>query len=170
MRQNIIFNSLLNKGFSNWFLPSSDELNAMYTELYLYGIGNFSATFYHSSSEQTFQFIFRQSFLTGQIAGDYKAATNQVRACRAFTSTTIYNLRDIGPAGGYIFWKSVNNYLESAPLNQSTGLGKEWSNIIDQAVGTTDTAIGTGLANTLAIIGQAGHITSAAALCKGFII
>ena len=43
-----------------------------------------------------------------------------------------------------------------------------WSNITDILIGTTDTAIGAGLANTEAIIGQSGHTNSAAKVCDDY--
>jgi hypothetical protein len=42
----------------------------------------------------------------------------------------------------------------------------EWSNITITSVGTTGTAIGTGQANTTAIVGQAGCTSGAAKLCN----
>ncbi|MFA5175558.1 MAG: LamG-like jellyroll fold domain-containing protein [Patescibacteria group bacterium] len=47
-------------------------------------------------------------------------------------------------------------------------VGTAWSNVVDQLAGTSD-AIGTGQANTTAIVGQAGHTTSAAKLCDDLI-
>jgi hypothetical protein len=37
-------------GFDDWFLPSQDELNYMYGNLYMRNLGNFSAEWYWSSS------------------------------------------------------------------------------------------------------------------------
>lgn len=73
-----------------------------------------------------------------------------------------YNIGDTGPAGGIIFYVNGNNYLEAAPVdtqNQFT-----FSNVITSMVGTS-TAIGTGQANTNAIIAQAGHTFGAAFVC-----
>jgi len=38
-------------GFENWYLPSKLEVNLMYKELYLFGMGGFADGFYWSSSE-----------------------------------------------------------------------------------------------------------------------
>lgn len=156
---------------ADWFLPSKDELNAMYIELYLYGVGNFIFNYYHSSSEFDATHIWGVQFQNGNnYSGYLKTDKMVVRACRAFTSTTNYNLRDIGHAGGLIFWKSGNNYLEAALTNQADIDIQTWSNITTVAVTGTGTAIGTGQANTTAIINQAGHTDSAAKLCDDLIL
>jgi len=159
---------------NDWFLPSKDELNAMYTELHLQGVGGFTDNEYWSSSENNDahanDMAQKQFFNTGVQSGGYKTETgNDTRACRAFTSTTVYALRDIGPAGGLIFWKSGNNYLEAAPSDQSAT--QRWSNVGATAIGATaqGTAIGTGQANTLAMISQIGHTDSAAKLCNDLV-
>jgi uncharacterized protein (TIGR02145 family) len=156
------------KIYNDWFLPSKDELNAMYTELHLHGVGSFDGSPYWSSSENDATITWLQTFSDGSQSGTNKNVALKVRACRAFTSITNYNLRDIGQVGGLVFWKSGNDYLEAAPTNQSSGC--VWSNIDSVAVGTTGTAIGTGQANTTAIINQAGHTDSAAKLCDDLII
>jgi hypothetical protein len=172
MRRNCFFRSLLGESiYNDWFLPSKDELSEMYTQLHLYGLGNFhinSPYIYWSSSEEDLWSAYGLNFYSGDLDPWNKDVIFFVRACRAFTSTINYNLRDMGPAGGWIFWKSGNDYLESAPLDQS--ISQKWSNIDNIAIGTTGTAIGTGQANTTAIINQAGHTNSAAKLCDDLVI
>lgn len=154
--------------FSDWFLGSRDEVKEMHTVLHLYSLGGFSEVWYQSSSEYvgTPTLIEAIDFLTGNNYQSSKGLALNIRAIRAFTSITNYNLRDIGPAGGYIFWKSGNNYLESAPEDITAAV---FSNITT-ALGTTLTAIGTGQANTTAIIGQSSHTSSAAKLCNDLIV
>lgn len=66
---------------------------------------------------------------------------------------------DTGPGGGIVFYVSATNftstgsdcnttckYLEVAPTDQSTGIA--WCSNTTSALGTTATAIGTGMANT----------------------
>jgi hypothetical protein len=121
-------------------------------------------------SEINFQYVYNQHLGTGVSGGQLKNEGDYVRACRAFTSTTVYALRDIGPAGGLIFYKNGNDYMECPLIDQSTS--QIWSNIVNAAIGVTaqGTAIGTGQANTTAIIGQAGHTSSAAKLCDDLVI
>lgn len=152
---------------SDWFLPSVYDLWEMRLILYLNGIGGlFANGSYATSSESSAINCWTMLMSTGQ---NYAGKNDyfRVRACRSFISTTVYNLRDRGPADGWIFWKQGNNYLETAPSDQSAS--QAWSNIINVLVGT-DTYIGTGQANTTAIINQAGHTDSAAKLCDDLIL
>jgi hypothetical protein len=105
---------------------------------------------------------------TGEAYLNFKYGTYHVRACRSFTANAgAYALRDVGPAGGLIFYIDGTTYYEAAPYDQSTS--KAWSNITEMAIGGTGTAIGTGKQNTLDIINQAGHTDSAAKLCNDLI-
>ena len=74
-----------------------------------------------------------------------------------YTFNVAYYLRDTGPSGGLIFYDkgSYSNgwrYLEAASIDQSST--QVWSNVWQTAVGSTGTAIGTGLSNTTDIIAQ----------------
>ena len=72
-----------NNGFSDWFLPSKDELNEMYVNrAYL---GGFSTDFYWSSSEYAVFFAWFQDFSIGFQYHYYsKDSTYYVRPVRAF--------------------------------------------------------------------------------------
>jgi hypothetical protein len=61
---------------------------------------------------------------------------------------------------------SVQHGLIAAAADQNGGAAIAWSNIIDTLVGTTGTALGTGQANTTAIVGQDGCTSGAAWLCN----
>jgi hypothetical protein len=167
---NVITLTTLQTIFADWFLPSKDELIAMYTELHLYGVGGFfnSANGYWTSSEQSSSDAWYIYFGNGNgFSGDKTGQERFVRACRAFTSTINYNLRDISPAGGYIFWKSGNDYLESAPAD-SLILFYDWCTL-KETIGTTSTALGQGQSNTNKIIARA-YVDSAAKLCDDLIV
>ena len=68
--------------YSDWFLPSIDELNQMYLQKNV--IGGFNDNVYWSSSEDRNSMAVREYFLTGLIATDGKSLTYYVRAIRAF--------------------------------------------------------------------------------------
>ena len=70
--------------------------------------------------------------------------------------------------GGIIFYVDGSGLhgLIAAIADQSTGA--VWSNITNTLIGTTGTAVGSGYANTTAIINQSGHTGSAAALCRAY--
>lgn len=159
--------------FSDWFLPSIAELKAMNDELHLYSVGGFVITDYASSTEFS-----NSAYSAYDFGGSFGVLNNskhdnpRVRACRSFISTTNYNLRKIGPAGGLIFWKSGNNYLEACKIDdiESNTFNAVFSNMENDLIGTTGSIIGTGQINTLAIINQVGHILSAAKLCNDLIV
>jgi hypothetical protein len=73
-------------GYHDWFLPSKDELNEIYRNLYLKGIGSFENYSYWSSSEITAFRVWVQYFNTGdQYNSDYGGGyTGTIIAVRAF--------------------------------------------------------------------------------------
>jgi hypothetical protein len=86
----ICWNLTLN-GYSDWFLPCIDELNQMYLNLHLQGLGGFAISGYWSSSEQPNAFggispndASAQLFATGTQENGPKSSTLNVRAVRAF--------------------------------------------------------------------------------------
>jgi hypothetical protein len=77
-------NALTDGGYSDWFLPSKDELNLMYTNLKVYGVGGFGSPFYWSSSEHTLYYAWKQYFRNGSQHYEFKHFAKRVRAVRAF--------------------------------------------------------------------------------------
>ena len=77
-------------GYSDWFLPSKDELNLMYENigqgnaLGLGNVGGFSNWSYWSSTEVASTLAWRQDFFSGHGGNWGKASTLDVRAVRAF--------------------------------------------------------------------------------------
>jgi hypothetical protein len=84
---------------------------------------------------------------------------------KVYADSVPYVIGDTGPAGGIIFYVNGSSCLEAAPSDQGRVV---WSNIQDVLIGTTGTAIGTGQANTNAIIAQSGHTASTAQLCANY--
>ena len=166
--------------YKDWFLPSIEELNQMWTNLISQGIGGFQTTgtsaYYWSSTESIIGTTAMGRFHYGidQTNSDTKTTKYSVRPCRMFSSTTAYSLGDAGPAGGWIFYIAGSTYYECAPEDLATAA---WSNILlkcssleGSAVYIDTAPIGKGQANTLAIINQTGHIASAAKLCNDLIV
>ncbi len=90
-----------------------------------------------------------------------------------YEASKTYNLRDRGPAGGWIFYINPNyetdgwKYMEAAPVDQSSI--QAWSNFSGSQTGAWEVrSIGSGPANTEAIIAQVGHTSSAALLCRNY--
>jgi len=69
-------------GYSDWFLPSKDELNQMYLNKAV--IGGFTNYFYWSSTEGDSNYAWRQNLSNGSQSYRNKNYTNGVRAVRAF--------------------------------------------------------------------------------------
>jgi len=73
---------LVLNGYSDWYLPSKDELNKLYINKV--AIGGFASDGYWSSSEYVDGGAWDQFFDDGSQGVGYKDYTNQVRAVRAF--------------------------------------------------------------------------------------
>ena len=73
-------------GKNDWFIPSLDELNLMYQNLYIKGFGDFVPKSYWSSSQYLNYngSAWRQHFKSGAKQYKYKYRTYRVRAIRAF--------------------------------------------------------------------------------------
>ena len=69
-------------GFSDWYLPSKDELNKLYENKNV--VGGFASTYYWSSSESNFNNAWSQYFLNGFQYYYDKSFKLCVRAVRAF--------------------------------------------------------------------------------------
>lgn len=84
-------------------------------------------------------------------------------------SSREYEIGDVGPAGGLIFYINPNHrrdgwrYLEAAPFDQS--LGAKWGCFRRAIPGAAGTAIGTGLQNTRDMLAARAEPGSAADLC-----
>jgi hypothetical protein len=68
----------------NWFLPSKDELNLMYTNLKTKGLGGFKNEYYWSSSEDDNISSWYQDFRDGRMSNGDKNKSRSVRAARRF--------------------------------------------------------------------------------------
>jgi hypothetical protein len=80
-----ICDDLVLNGYSDWYLPSVDELGLMYSNLYLKSIGNFDAYgSYWSSSQANASEAWYCHFNNGFQWHQEKRYSNQFRAIRAF--------------------------------------------------------------------------------------
>lgn len=73
---------LILNGYSDWYLPSRDELNKLYLNKVV--IGSFLSTLYWSSSELNLNFAGSQNFTDGSQAFSNKLNTYAVRPVRFF--------------------------------------------------------------------------------------
>lgn len=71
--------------YNDWFLPSLDELNLMYENLYKKGVGGFNSGGYWCSSEENDAFAWNQQFSEGMQGYNSKITGGvRVRAIRSF--------------------------------------------------------------------------------------
>ena len=78
---------LMYGGYDDWFLPSQDELELMYTVLHQaipVPLGDFTIEYYWSSSEETENYAYIYRFSTGDPTSGVKFQTYGVRAVRSF--------------------------------------------------------------------------------------
>lgn len=78
---------LVQGGFSDWYLPSQDELNKLY--LNQIAIGGFAGTNYWSSTEDDAGSAFNQDFTNGVLGDGDKIAVLSVRPIRSFVCSIV---------------------------------------------------------------------------------
>jgi len=71
-------------GYDNWYLPSQDELNLLYTELHLNGLGGFVGLPYWGSTQSTYDTAWGRHFGNGNQGASDKGSPFRVRVIRAF--------------------------------------------------------------------------------------
>jgi len=156
--------------FSDWFLPSRDELALMYTNLHQYSLGDFLTDNVYWSSSDSLNTPWTFNFLNGEQNFNNKSYAYYVRPVRSFVSSTSYQLRDTGPAGGLVFFKDGNTYLECAAVNSDPDSWHDnsypWACDSSAITAAQGFLVGTGEANTLAIIKSCIDNNSAAYACK----
>jgi hypothetical protein len=79
-----VCSDLVTGGYSDWYLPSRDELSLMHEQLKIKGLGGFANSNYWSSSEFSATSSYIQSFSNGSIGQLAKTSMARVRAIRSF--------------------------------------------------------------------------------------
>ena len=106
------------------------------------------------------------------------AAAETIRAATTITVSD-YNIGDIGPAGGLIFYINPNyandkwKYLEAAPTDfpgSNNDYYIPWCNGNYVETGATQTVTGTGMSNTQRIVNIQGSGSYAAKLCDDLVL
>ena len=80
-----VCDNLASGGYTDWYLPSRDELDMMYLNLHLQGLGGFANNYYWGSNEDWYTLgAWSQNFSNGYQYGANKDSYSRVRAVRAF--------------------------------------------------------------------------------------
>jgi hypothetical protein len=80
-----VCDNLTSGGYTDWYLPSKDELDMMYVNLHMQGLGGFANFFYWSSTENDYGAARNFDFSNGDAGyGANKLNAGYVRAVRAF--------------------------------------------------------------------------------------
>ncbi len=79
-----ICKDLILKKYSDWYLPSAEELNHLFQNLYKSNLGNFTGNYYWSSSEYGDIQAWLMDFSTGKLHYSSKSHFISVRAVRSF--------------------------------------------------------------------------------------
>lgn len=105
--------------YDDWRLPTRAEQALMYSNLGPTGHHNFSSDYYWSSEEYDINTAWSRTWVNGGELNIQKTTLDHVRAVRTFTSTDSYNIGDYGQAGGWVFYKSGNDYAEVTEFDLS---------------------------------------------------
>lgn len=164
-----ICSDLVSGGYSDWSLPSKDELAQLYTNRV--AIGGFTSTNYWSSTESNASYAWYQNFSSGSQNTQNKSnSTYYVRAVREIIGVgrpyqggiIIYMFAPGEP--GYVAGEFHGLIASTADL----GAGTTWGCNTTLVSGAAGTAIGTGNQNTLDIISGCGTANIPADLCADY--
>ena len=177
----------------NWYLPSKEEFRAAYLKVIAVGLGtplktgSYPAGLYWTSSEDPSPYydgywhdtwLQAWSYLNsfgGGLGIRSKGIVGHVRTTADFISTDSYAVKAKVPGGAYVYQVDSlgggsYHYWIVAP-NDADAVAINWSSLNTGPLSPvpTNTAIGTGEANTAAIIAQHGPSgTSAAKIAIGY--
>jgi hypothetical protein len=74
----------IQQGYDDWFLPAKDQLDSMYVNLHLKGLGDFSESLYWSSTQINPDNAWGQDFFDGTKVEQFKSTEMKVRLVREF--------------------------------------------------------------------------------------
>jgi len=110
---------------SKWRLPSKDELNAMYHQLHLKGLGGFESTYYWSSSEVGGYYAWSQFFGSGFQHDSHRDSYLLVRLVRELEESGTFPEGQIFSCNGQAFEVAERDEPEAMTLDEAMAIGDE---------------------------------------------
>ena len=109
-------------GFTDWYLPSLDELYKLYTNrVAIGGFTSYDVALYHSSSEGNASRAWVQSFRDGHQGWVFKNELTNVRAVRSFSgisskAITAFSFQGLSPAATGVITEPAHTIAVSVPF------------------------------------------------------
>lgn len=158
---------LTSGGYSDWYLPSYEELNKLYSNKTT--LGGFTSNYYWSSTQSSTTYAYYQYFGTGSRTTQNKPTNAYVRPIRSIIA--------LGDAyqGGIIVWIFQPGETGYVPgevhglivTNTDISTSQSWGCSGTTITGADATAIGTGNQNMIDIMAGCGG-TTAASICSNY--
>ena len=143
------FKGSASRVINDWYLPSRDELEQIEINLYDNNIGDFQIGTYWTSTQLSTTQAEAWRMSNSSFSLRDKTTSLLVRPIRHFTTT---NHIAVGQWGqyGWVFYRDGNKHYEALPKEYETTAA--WGLETNDITGATGTAVGTGAANTAAIV------------------
>ena len=156
--------------YDDWYLPTVMDLGLIHENLRKNNIGGLDWIYWSSTESSATTAMAVTMDLNYTQGNPLKSFVCKVRKVRHFTTRGTYSIGSTGPAGGHIFREVVVGNLKTYyELGQHEAM-HDWSNVVNVAIGNTMSSAGEGYNNSIKIINQTGHTSSAAKQALDYVL